>query len=91
MVKCERTLLGVQGKQGAKAQAQVSDLRERIKVGFHDDTLRGLLRHSWQSPEKILGILEQQVVVSGTRNTTLIDSFGICQIWQNQSECHLWN
>lgn len=78
--------------QGAKAQAQVSDPRKRIGVGFHEDTLRGLLRHSGQSPEKILGILEQQeVVVSGTLNTTLIDSFGGCQIWQNHSECHLWN
>ena len=43
--------IGESGAQSAKAQARVSDPRERTMVDCHEDTLRGQIRQLRESRE----------------------------------------
>ena len=46
---------------------QRSDPRDRTGVAFHEDSLRGLVLHSWGSQGKSLGLPQrQEIIISGT-------------------------
>ena len=62
---------------GLSAEAQTSEVRAREStwVGCHEDSLTGLVLHSWGSPGKSLDLPErQEILCAGTSNSVRSDS-----------------
>lgn len=62
------TLAGVGGDWVLRLRLWRSDPRERIGTDCHEDSLEGLVQHSWRSLGKFLDLQErQEIIVVGTR------------------------
>ena len=61
---------------------QGSDPRERTRVDYHKDTLRGLIWHSGRSPGKSMGLPErQEMIAAGTLQLPALTNCQKLPLW----------